>query len=98
MEARGWQSIGWGRGYLNDDDFMEVFLLFDYEDDDKYDDYDDGDDNDDDDDDDYGDDDNNDDDGNATWSTRTSWPGRGNEEVWIGLCGTCGALHWSTYI
>ena len=79
MEARGWHSIGWGRGYLNDDDFMEVFLLFNYEDDYKDD-----------------DDDNNGDDGNATWSTRTSWPGRGNEEVWIGLCGTCGALHWST--
>ena len=70
---------------MNDDDFMEVFLFFDYEDDDK-------------DDDDYDDDDDDDDDddGNATWSARTSWPGRGNEEVWIGLCGTCGALHWST--
>ena len=81
MEARGWQSIGWGRGYLNDDDFMEAFLLFDYEDNDKDD-----------------DDDDNDDDGNATWSARTSWPGRGNEEVWIGLCGTWGAPHWSTYV
>ena len=44
------------------------------------------------------DDDNNDDDSNATWSARTSWPGRGNEEVWIGLCGTWGALDWSTYV
>ena len=44
------------------------------------------------------DDDNNDDDSNATWSARTSWPGRGNEEVWIGLCGTWGAPQRSTYI
>ena len=71
---------------MNDDNFIEVFLSFDYEDDD---DNDNGD---------YDDDDGDDDDGNATWSARTSWPGRGNEEVWIGLCGTWGALHWSTYL
>ena len=79
-----------GSRVFNDDDFMEVFLLFDYEDADK--------DNDKDDDDGDDDDDDNDDDGNATWSARTSWPGRGNEEVWIGLCGTWGAPQRSTYI
>ena len=69
LQLEGDSLLDGGRGYLNDDDFMEAFLLFNYEDDDK---------------------DDNNDDGNATWSARTSWPGRGNEEVWIGLCGTWG--------